>query len=36
MKQKVIAFFQALPEEPSEQFNEAFGLYRQSPEKVVV
>lgn len=33
MKQKVIAFFQALPEEPSEQFNEAFGLYRQSPEK---
>lgn len=33
MKQKVIAFFQALPEEPSEQFNVAFSLYRQSPEK---
>ncbi|WP_026730200.1 hypothetical protein [Flavobacterium denitrificans] len=33
MKQKVIEFFQNLPEEKTEQFNEAFSLYRQSPGK---
>jgi hypothetical protein len=33
MKQKVLAFFQAMPAEPYEQFNEAFALYRNSPAK---
>jgi cell division protein FtsL len=33
MKQKVIEFFQNLPEAPYEQFNKAFELYRQSDGK---
>lgn len=33
MKQKVLEFFQAMPAEPYEQFNEAFALYRNSPAK---
>ncbi|MDR6844507.1 hypothetical protein [Flavobacterium granuli] len=33
MKTKVITFFQNLPEEKHEQFNEAFQLYRESPTK---
>jgi hypothetical protein len=33
MKQKVIEFFQNLPEEKTEQFNKAFELYRQSSGK---
>lgn len=33
MKHKVIEFFQNLPKSKSEQFNKAFELYRQSPEK---
>lgn len=33
MKQKVIEFFQNLPDEKHEQFNKAYELYRQSPTK---
>ncbi|MBX9886677.1 MAG: hypothetical protein K2Y30_01930 [Flavobacteriaceae bacterium] len=33
MKQTVIEFFQNLPTEKSEQFNQAFELYRKSPTK---
>jgi hypothetical protein len=33
MKNKVIEFFQNLPEAPHEQFNQAFALYRQSEGK---
>lgn len=33
MKQNVIEFFQNLPTEKSEQFNQAFELYRKSPNK---
>jgi hypothetical protein len=33
MKQNVIEFFQNLPAEKSEQFNQAFELYRKSPTK---
>jgi len=33
MKNKVIKFFQNLPEAPHEQFNEAFALYRESEGK---
>lgn len=33
MKQNVIEFFQNLPNEKHEQFNEAFKLYRESPTK---
>lgn len=33
MKQKVIKFLQNLPKEKYDQFNEAFELYRKSPEK---
>lgn len=33
MKQKVIEFFQNLPDEKHEQFNQAYELYRQSPTK---
>lgn len=33
MKQNVIEFFQNLPAEKSEQFNQAFELYRKSPNK---
>lgn len=36
MKQKVIKFFQNLPVEKHEQFNEAFKLYRESPNKNVL
>lgn len=35
MKQKVIEFFQNLPEAKHEQFNKAFELYRQSEEKSI-
>lgn len=33
MKQKVIEFFQNLPKEKHVQFNEAFALYRETPNK---
>lgn len=36
MKQNVIEFFQNLPKEKHDQFNEAYKLYRDSPNKNVV
>ncbi len=35
MKQKIIEFFQELPESKTDQFNKLFELYRESPDKSI-